>query len=81
MTKITVPLQFLEYGTNDRRVMELQNIGFSRHLSLFLLDKYSNHLSFRGNDLIKLDIKAIASSLVGKNAEYEEFAEVLSLEP
>lgn len=73
--------EFLEYGTNDRRVMELQNIGFSRHLSLFLLDKYSNHLSFRGNDLIKLDIKAIASSLVGKNAEYEEFAEVLSLEP
>lgn len=70
---------FLEYGTSDYQMIELQNIGFSRHLASILLEQYQECLQFDGEDLLFIDIDNISILLKESPVEFREFAEVLSL--
>jgi hypothetical protein len=70
---------FLEYGTSDYQMIELQNIGFSRHLASILLEQYQEYLEFDGEDLLFIDADKISTLLKETPVEYREFGEVLSL--
>jgi len=71
---------FLEYGTSDYQMIELQNIGFSRNLASILLEQYQEYLQFDGEDLLFIDIDKISIQLKKSPVEFREFSEVLSLE-
>lgn len=68
--------EFLEYGTVDHRIIELQNIGFSRHLATFLMEEFQEYLLFEGNDLIHIKAHDILVHLQKESAEYQELIEV-----
>ncbi len=70
---------FLEYGTSDYQMIELQNIGFSRHLASILLEQYQEFLEFDGEDLLFIDAEKISTLLKETPADFREFGEVLSL--
>lgn len=40
---------YIEYGTTNNEIIEIQNLGFSRNIAIFLLDKYLN--AFKKNDM------------------------------
>ncbi|UML93177.1 DEAD/DEAH box helicase [Shewanella xiamenensis] len=71
---------FLEYGTNNYKVIELQNIGFSRTLALTLLERCYEHLKFEGDELVSLQTEKISLSLQDTPSENKEFREVMSLD-
>ncbi|EJL6720077.1 DEAD/DEAH box helicase [Vibrio alginolyticus] len=71
--------EFLEYGTSDHRMIELQNVGFSRHLASMLLEKFSEYLTFEDDDLLHIDADIIALQLNDSPTELQEFKEVLSI--
>ncbi|WP_392383791.1 hypothetical protein [Marinomonas primoryensis] len=71
---------FLEYGTSNSKMIELQNIGFSRHLSSILLEQYQEYLQFDGENLFSIDENKISILLKESPLEFKEFSEVLSLE-
>lgn len=69
--------EFLEYGTNDRRVIELQNIGFPRHLAKFLLDNYSEFFDFDGGALVSVRKSALLDAMDINSPEFKELLEVI----
>lgn len=71
---------FLEYGTNNYKVIELQNIGFSRTLALTLLERCYEHLKFEGDELVSLHTEKISLLLQDTPSENKEFREVMSLD-
>lgn len=40
---------YIEYGTTDSKIIEIQNLGFPRNIAIFLKDKYSD--AFKKNDI------------------------------
>lgn len=69
--------EFLEYGTNDRRVIELQNIGLPRHLAKFLLDNYSDFFDFEGGALVSVGKSALLDAMDINSPEFKELLEVI----
>jgi len=69
--------EFLEYGTNDRRVIELQNIGLPRHLAKFLLDNYSEFFDFEGGALMSIRKTALIDAMDVNSPEFKELLEVI----
>lgn len=69
--------EFLEYGTNDRRVIELQNVGIPRHLANFLLENYSNFFVFEGGDLMAIKKAALIEVMDLNSPEFKELLEVI----
>jgi hypothetical protein len=69
--------EFLEYGTNDRRVIELQNIGLPRHLAKFLLDNYSEFFDFEGGALVSVGKSALIDAMDINSPEFKELLEVI----
>lgn len=69
--------EFLEYGTNDRRVIELQNIGLPRHLAKFLLDNYSEFFDFEGGALMSVRKSALIDAMDINSPEFKELLEVI----
>lgn len=69
--------EFIEYGTTDKRVIELQNIGFSRGASRHLINEHGNLLSFNDTGEL-LDVKEsdLLNSIDKKNEHYEEVLEI-----
>jgi hypothetical protein len=67
--------EYLEYGTTNRKVIELQNIGIPRQLAKHLLDKMGDCLEFNGDIFIGMDKEKILSKLSKASVEYEEFIE------
>lgn len=69
--------EFIEYGTTDKKIIELQNVGFSRGTSRHLLDKYFNYLSFNNeNQLIEVRDKELIKAFDKKDEHYEEVIEI-----
>lgn len=66
---------FLEYGTNDYRIIELQNIGLPRYIASYLLDNFLEFIEFRNNNLLNIDCKMILESIQDGKREYMEFKE------
>lgn len=69
--------EFLEYGTNDRRVIELQNIGIPRHLANFLLENYSEFFVFEGGALLNIKRDALIEAIDLNSLEFKELLEVI----
>ncbi|MBP6866351.1 MAG: DEAD/DEAH box helicase [Candidatus Pacebacteria bacterium] len=69
--------EFIEYGTTDKRVIELQNIGFSRGTSKHLLDKYGKFFSFNHeSQLTAVNEEELLTSFDQKDEHYEEVKEI-----
>ena len=69
--------EFLEYGTTDRKIIELQNIGFPRHLAKFILDNHSNCLTFEDDILLNFDHEKLEDEINKQTPEYEEIKEYI----
>lgn len=63
---------YLEYGTNDNTVIELQKIGFDRQVSLELINYQDESFQFNASgEIIKIDKKIILSKEISKEACYQ----------
>jgi len=69
--------EYLEYGTTDYRVIELQNIGIPRHLANYLLGKYPEFFVFENDLLVSVSRKELLESMNSKSVEYKELLEVI----
>lgn len=69
--------EFLEYGTNDRRVIELQNIGIPRHLANFLLEKHSEFFVFESGTLLSIRRESLIEAMDESSPEFKELLEVI----
>ncbi|KLE14417.1 DEAD/DEAH box helicase [Clostridium sp. C8] len=71
--------EFLEYGTTDLSIIELQNIGLPRHLSLFILENYSQCLTFEDGKLVEFDENLLKTLITEEHKEeYIELKEYLN---
>lgn len=69
--------EFIEYGTTDKKNIELQNIGFSRMAAKYLLEKHRDTLIFQENELIEIKKEELMAELDKKSESYEEIIEGL----
>lgn len=72
---------YLEYGTSDKKIIELQNIGIPRHLSQYILKNHENCLTFdEQNSVNKIDFTVLKSEFDKTKHEYQECKELLFFE-
>lgn len=70
--------EYIEYGTIDNRVIELQRLGFSRGASKYLLDHHMNTFSFNEiGQLLKINEKVLLSDFNKENEYYEDIVQIL----
>lgn len=71
---------YLEYGTTDNFIAEIQNIGFPRHLATFLKEHHSDcfELNLSG-EIINFDLEKLENELDREkfNSEFEELNKIL----
>lgn len=72
--------EFLEYGTTDYKVIEVQNIGIPRHLAIFILKKHPDCLRFEERSLVDFDHVKLLSKLEEGLPERIELEEILEFE-
>lgn len=69
---------YLEYGTTDPLIIELQNWGFSRSIASFLKKNFSTYMSI--DTLGTLDIDEVGLKKAIENSNYkEEYSEIAEL--
>jgi hypothetical protein len=71
---------YLEYGTTDNRVIELQNIGIARHLAQHILDNHEDCLFFENNLLQSVDKDKLYQDFDVESNLYSEFCELFGFE-
>ena len=69
--------EFLEYGTTDTRVIELQNYGVPRHLAQSLVDNFSQFMNFEDRTVLPFDKHEILSRMDVDSDEYKELSELI----
>ena len=69
---------YLEYGTTDFKVIELQNIGISRHLAQYILEHHKGCLFFDNNSLIKVNQILMNETFDKSTHEYKEFKDIFT---
>ena len=70
--------KFIEYGTTDKKMIELQNLGLSRTSSTYLIKKHADLFIFDEEDkLIKISSEILRKKLHKENEYYEEIIECL----
>ncbi len=68
---------YLEYGTSNQQIIELQNIGIPRHLSQYILKNHENCLTFDEQDnLSKINYQLLESEFDNTKHEYQECQEL-----
>lgn len=70
--------EYLEYGTMDKVIIELQNIGLPRHLSTLIQKEFLEFLNFEHGVLIGIDIDSIMKK-IDCNKYKEELSELKEL--
>ena len=68
---------FLEYGTTDYRVIELQNMGIPRHLANYLLENSISFFKFDKGVLMSFDRDGLLDSMDKSSTEFKELIEVV----
>jgi hypothetical protein len=68
--------QFLEYGTQNRLSIALQNLGVSRHTANYILKKHKNVLIIENSKLKGIDKRKLFADLEKTNIEYEEIKSI-----
>lgn len=74
---------FIEYGTTDDLVIEIQNLGFPRNIAIFLKNKYFEFIKRDENgNLNEIDINALLNVMDKRQYknEFEELSELFNLE-
>ena len=68
---------YLEYGTSNQKIIELQNIGIPRHLSQYILNNHENCLYFdeQGN-LSEINYQLLKNEFDKTKHEYKECEEL-----
>ncbi|MGH1441305.1 MAG: DEAD/DEAH box helicase [Cellvibrionaceae bacterium] len=69
--------EFLEYGTTDLRIIELQNIGIPRHLANYLLENYSSFFKFDRGSLVSFERFSLINEMDENSVEFKELIEVI----
>lgn len=69
---------FLEYGTTDPIVIELQTIGLPRHLATLIIEEYPECLEIENMNIINMNIQMM-KSVIDQNKYYEEYKELETL--
>lgn len=67
--------EYVEYGTTDDIIIELQNIGIPRHLALLIKKDYSDFLSFEDGVLVDINIEALIDN-IDDNKYKDEIEEI-----
>jgi superfamily II DNA/RNA helicase len=68
---------FLEYGTTDFKVIELQIIGIPRHLASYLLQNYAENFEFDCNVLIAINRDGLLDKMDKNSVEFKELIEII----
>lgn len=55
--------EYVEYGTTDSVIIELQNIGIPRHLSMMIKDDYAEFLTFEEGVLVDINAEALIENI------------------
>ncbi len=71
---------YLEYGTTDNKVIELQNIGIARHLAQHILDNHEDCLLFENNLLQSVDKNKLYQDFDVESNLYSEFCELFGFD-
>ena len=70
--------EYLEYGTTDKIIIDLQNIGFPRHIAMLVKEKYEEVLIYSENELVDIQRERLLESFKKEHIqEYYEILEVL----
>lgn len=72
--------EFLEYGTTDYKVIEIQNIGIPRHLAIYILKHHSNCLKFENKSLVEFNHNKLLSDIKDGTDEKKELVEIFEFE-
>jgi superfamily II DNA or RNA helicase len=70
---------YIEYGTTDFRVIELQNLGLPRHLAQYILKNHNDHLEFDQKTLAVFKTEKILKDFDKKRHEFLEFKSIFHL--
>lgn len=68
---------YLEYGTRNLSVVALQNIGFSRHVALLIMDKYKGLLQIENGKLVGVPKDLLIKVMEKGSIEFEEVHDIL----
>ena len=55
--------EYVEYGTTDSVIIELQNIGIPRHLSMMIKDDYAEFFTFEDGVLVDINAEALIENI------------------
>ncbi len=69
--------EYLEYGTTDPRIIELQNIGVPRHLASYLLKNHDKFFEFYKGALVRVEREGLINSMDQRSVEFKELLEVI----
>lgn len=69
--------EYLEYGTTDSRIIELQNIGIPRHLASYLLKNYHQYFKFYQGVLVEVEKDNLLKVMDQSAVEFKELLEVI----
>jgi hypothetical protein len=62
----------LEYGTQNRTVIALQNLGYSRHTATYIYNNHRECLIIDDDKLVSIDFERLLSRIDRDSIEYDE---------
>lgn len=68
--------EYLEYGTTDSRIIELQNYGIPRHLAQFLIINFKDLMNFTDKTIVPFNKEIVLSHMDKSGDEYKELSEL-----
>lgn len=73
--------EYLEYGTTDKIIIDLQNVGFPRHIAMLIKEKYEEVLVYDENELVEVQIEKLLGLLLENNhkQEHDEILDILGI--
>lgn len=71
--------EYLEYGTTNRTIIDLQNVGFPRHIAMLIKEKFEEVMIYDENELVDINIEKLLDLLLGNNykQEYQEIVDII----
>lgn len=73
--------EYLEYGTTDKVIIDLQNVGFPRHIAMLIKENYEEVLVYDENELVDVQTEKLLSVLLQDNhkQEHKELLDILGI--
>lgn len=73
--------EYLEYGTTDKVIIDLQNVGFPRHIAMLIKENYEDVLVYDDNELTDVQTEKLLGLLLRDNhkQEHDELLDILGI--